>query len=516
MSNGSATDNALLLALGGVMRREIGADKLFAHVVDYLTQTLRADRATIYLFDDARRELVSVAAHLPEMNVIRVPVGEGVAGHVAATGEVVNVPYCEEDARFWDGIDDVTGYRTRSMLACPVFDDSGKIAGVVQVLNKEDGTFDGEDRCLLESLAAQLGTLLEETTLQRSSRYVEARSDEAATKEGPDLDETINQIVGRGEAMRDVVADVRRVAPLDATVLLRGESGTGKTLFARALHHNSERADGPFGAVDCTSFPQGLMESELFGHERGAFTGAHARRAGKVEASEGGTLFLDEIGDVPLDLQGKLLTLVQERTYCPVGSSRRRRADLRLVAATNRNLEELVRKGKFRQDLYYRLRVVEIELPPLRERGDEDLLQLVEYFVHRAARRHGRPVDGVRDDALEMLLEHDWPGNVRELKNCLESAVIFCDSEITPSTLSIPDRQATCKVRSLKGRWADQSGDARAPHPFADEPTFQELEARYIAHLLEEHGGNRSACARILDIGRNTLLRKIRSYGLED
>ncbi len=494
------SEDSLLLALGELIRQEISAGDLLREVVDIIAEILQADRGTLFLLDEQTRELVSVAAHLPEMEEIRVPLSQGVAGYVARTGQTVNVPFCESDVRFWGKVDQTTGYETRTMLAGPLHSSDDRLIGVVQVLNKKEGIFDEADENRLKILAAQAAALLEKTTL------TPAISDADGSVDG----EGINQIVGRGEVMREVIRDVQRVAPLDATVLLRGESGTGKGLFARALHHNSSRRQGPFVQIDCTTFPQGLMESELFGHERGAFTGAYSQKEGKVAVAQGGTLFLDEIGDLPPGLQGKLLTLLQERSFCRVGGTKRLKADIRIIAATNRRLEELIRQGKFREDLYYRLHVVQLELPPLRERGADDLRHLVEHFVRRAAHRHGRPVPGVRGDALEMLLGYRWPGNVRELQHCLESAVIFSDKEITPSTLSLPRADATRKVRALG---ADRSDDAA--HPFDDRPSIRELESRYIAHLLALHNGNRSACARDLEIGRNTLLRKIREYDLE-
>lgn len=502
--NADIADDSLLLAVGELIRREISASELLRHVVDVMADILDADRGTLFLLDEGKGELVSVAAHLPELGELRVPLSQGVAGYVARTGQIVNVPFCEEDGRFWKEIDHTTGYETRTMLAGPLYSDDGRLIGVVQVLNKKEGIFDVDDQRRLSALAAQAATLLESTTLT-PSRPTSDPAEIALDGEG------INQIVGRGQAIRAVIRDVQRVAPLDATVLLRGESGTGKSLFARALHHNSSRRDGAFVQVDCTTFPEGLMESELFGHERGAFTGAYSHKEGKVSLAEGGTLFLDEIGDLPSGMQGKLLTLLQERTYCRVGGTRRLQADIRIIAATNRRLEELVKRQEFRQDLYYRLRVVELELPPLRQRGAEDLRQLIHHFVARAARRHGRKVPALRDDAMDILLHHQWPGNVRELENCLESAVIFSDDQITPSRLSLPQPDATRKVRALGPEFSSSSES----DPFSDEPTLAELEARYLSFLLKRHGGNRSACARVLDIGRNTLLRKIRDYDLE-
>jgi len=326
--------------------------------------------------------------------------------------------------------------------------------------------------------------LLKETTLPRQT----------TTASDLDLGEHFNRILGSGDTMRDVFKSVRKAAPTDATVLLRGESGTGKTLLARAVHHNSRRADKPFVVVDCTTLPEGLMENELFGHEKGAYTGADQSADGKVAAAHGGTLFFDEIGDLPLSLQGKLLTVLQNRTYARVGGHERRDADIRIVAATNRDLEAMIEEGRFREDLYWRLKVVVLDVPPLRVR--EDIVELVDHFIATTAKRHGREVNAITKEAIVAIRAHAWPGNVRELEHVIESAVIFCDEDI----LGVEDLQlGTSKQKSAV---------------FADEPTMEQLERRYIEFLLRRHDGNRTECAKILGIGRTTLIRKIAALGL--
>lgn len=488
--------DALLLALGQLINDPVSAEQFLARIVDVMAEMIGADRGTIFWLDEQTETLVSVVAHLPELEEIRVPLDEGVAGLVARTSKMVNVPH-RDDADFWPEIDQQTGYTTRSMLAGPLRDSDGHVIGVVQLLNKRGGVFTEADEKLLERLSRQAAMLLEETTLNRKSRYLEEDSETLG------LGEQFNRIIGQGPVMREVYQQVRKVARTDATVLLRGESGTGKTLIARALHINSKRSDAPFVLVDCTTLPENLIENELFGHERGAFTGASRMTKGKVAAAEGGTLFLDEIGDLPLELQGKLLTLLQNRTYFRVGGTVELDADVRIVAATNRNLESLVENGEFREDLYFRLRVVEIEMPALRERGRDDLKRLIDHFVREASGRHSRDITGVSKEALELLVKQPWPGNVRELENTLEAAVIFSESdEIQADSLSMPRLKTDPRLR-------------RPTSPFADEPSLAELESRYIAWLLERCDDNRSECARILGIGRNTLLRKIREYGLE-
>jgi Nif-specific regulatory protein len=511
----------LLLALGELVSKEISVGELLGRIVDVMVELVHADRGTLYVLDRANDELVSIAAHLPEMEELRVPLSQGVAGHVARTGETVNLPSADGDDRFWKDVDEQTGYTTRSMLAVPLDDVDGQRLGVVQLLNRHDGPFTDQDEARVRELTRQAAALLEQTTFRTSTEYLDDEKN-PFREHAVDTDQTLalghrfNRIIGEGPEMREVFDKVRRVASTDATVLLLGESGTGKSLVARAVHHNSERRAGPFVHVDCTTLPESLIENELFGHERGAYTGADQAKEGRVAAADGGTLFLDEIGDLPPSMQGKLLTLLQEHSFMPVGSNERREVDIRVVAATNRDLDALVDDGHFREDLYYRLRVVQVDMPPLRERSRADLVRLIHHFVGRAAKKHGRPIEGISKQAWAMLLSYDWPGNVRELQNCIESAVIFADAAITPSTLSIPRPETTRKIRALGTLKRVLRPDSTLDDVeiFADEPTLDQLEARYIAWLLEKHDDNRSQCARVMGIGRNTLLRKIKAYDL--
>jgi Nif-specific regulatory protein len=291
---------------------------------------------------------------------------------------------------------------------------------------------------------------------------------------------------------------VEKAAQTTANVLVRGESGTGKELIARAVHVNSKRADQPFVKVDCAALPAGLIENELFGHEKGAFTGADARAEGRFEVAAGGTLFIDELGELPLTVQGKLLGVLQDREFTRVGGTRPLKADVRVVAATNRDLERMVADGRFRADLYYRIKVVELVLPPLRARGPEDVARLVRHFVDVFAKKHGKSVPGITDEAMQRLQKHGWPGNVRELENCIESAVVLSEGgPLRPEQLALPTAAP---------------GPASTPggiRPLA------EVEKQAIADALAALDGNRSHVAKALGIGRNTLLRKLKEYGLE-
>ncbi|HXH01926.1 MAG TPA: sigma-54 dependent transcriptional regulator [Candidatus Competibacteraceae bacterium] len=321
----------------------------------------------------------------------------------------------------------------------------------------------------------------------------------AALKQDLQRDFPVTGMIGRCSAMQEVFARIQRVAPVDMTVLITGESGTGKELVARALHEHSPRKEEPIIVVNCAAIPESLMESELFGHEKGAFTGAHERRAGLAAAANGGTLFLDEIGELPLPAQARLLRLLETQEVRPVGATHSKRVDIRLVAATNRNLPERVAAGEFRQDLYYRLKVMEIHLPPLRERG-EDLIALAEFFLDQAGKRLHRPGLRFGVEALAAIRAYPWPGNVRELKNAIERAVILCEgAEIGSALLGIPE--AGCPAAA--------PATAAAPDP-------QLSLDDYFRHFVLTHQDKLSETeiARRLGISRKALWERRQRMGI--
>jgi two-component system response regulator AtoC len=320
------------------------------------------------------------------------------------------------------------------------------------------------------------------------------------------LRDTLGAFVGRSGAAQRVMDDVRKIAVYASTVLLTGESGTGKELLARALHNLSPRASGPFIAVNCAAIPESLLESELFGHERGAFTGAVRQRAGLFEQAHTGTLLLDEIGDMPRELQTRLLRVLEDGRVRRIGGSQDLAADVRLVAATAQRLDLAVSEGRFREDLYYRLNVLHVHIPPLRERRD-DIPLLVETLVARAATRLGRPIPEVSDAAMELLCGAPWPGNVRQLEHALERGVILAQGQrIEPGDLPPELRQSAPPSRPA---------DARDDADLSIKRQTERLERELIVRALERTGGNRSAAARLLDISYKALLYKIKDYGVE-
>jgi len=340
----------------------------------------------------------------------------------------------------------------------------------------------------LDELLHRLGQVRDRLRLRRENRELREALGERHRVEG---------IIGESGPMQEVLSLVRRVAASDATVLIRGESGTGKELIAKAIHHASPRAPGPLVRVNCAALPETLLESELFGHEKGAFTGAHATRRGRFELAHGGSLFLDEIGDLPPHLQVKLLRVLQEREIERVGSSHAIPVDVRVLAATHRDLEALVREARFRDDLYYRINVVTLTLPPLRERRG-DIPLLLEHFLQRFARANGKPVRGLTPEARDALLRYEYPGNVRELENIVERAVVLTRDDVIGL--------------------ADLPLAAGEPEAAADEPGLparvEGLERRMIGEALARAAGVQTRAAQALGISERALRYKLRKYGL--
>ena len=480
----------MLEAVGRWLGRRVELSRIVGEAVAAVARAMKAERGTFFLVEPETGSLVAVAGHFPEVPHIRLPPGQGVAGHVVRTGEAVVLPRVEDDPRFFAAVDAETGYRTKSLLCVPVRDAEGRILGALQMLNKR-GAFSEGDASQLHGLATQLAIVLEATSLLGRV---------GAPGSGPLRLPRYDGVVGESPPMLELYDRIARAAATDATVLVTGPTGTGKGLVARAIHDNGARIHRPFVTIDCAALPVSLIENELFGHERGAFTGADRRGIGKLEAAHGGTVFLDEIGELPLPVQGTLLRVLQEHRFERVGGHRHVDVDVRVVAATNRDLEAMVARGGFREDLYYRLRVLPVAVPPLRARGSEDLELLVHHFLRRAARKHGRPGLHLRPAALARLAAHDWPGNVRELEHCLEGAAVLAPGDaIEPGDLPLPPRARSAPAADVAlGRL-----------------TWAQMERRYVAAVLAEHDGNRSAAARAMGVARATLLRKIKELGLE-
>ena len=482
----------------------VDLEVLLEVVISGVAAQLHAERATLYLLHAARGELVSRAATGLTDLTIRLRVGEGIAGRVALTGEPALLEPGAGSADTIDTVsrfDQLTGFATRSMIAVAVASADGVRLGVLQVLNSERGAFRASEVAELEALAEQLGSLIDATSLRSQLR---AGSQPLAFR--------FNGIVGESSVMQRVYDRAARAARTDATVLIRGASGTGKELVARAVHANSDRGDQPLVKVDCGALPSNLIENELFGHERGSYTGANTAGDGKIAAADGGTLFLDEVGELPLVAQTRLLRFLQDRSWFRVGGTKLHRADVRVVAASHRDLEAGVAEGTFRQDLYYRLRVVEIHLPALRERGHGDLDRLVDHFFWEAKTRYQRRELRLTPEARARLHAHSWPGNVRELEHAITSAVVLAPGHaVEPGGLEFGPLAAGHDPAATLA----PSNPVTPARPESVR-RIAEVEREYIVAALRACGGNRSETARRLGIGRNTLLRKLRTRAAAD
>ncbi|MFO8011930.1 MAG: sigma-54 dependent transcriptional regulator [Phycisphaerae bacterium] len=365
----------------------------------------------------------------------------------------------------------------------------GSIETAVQAMR--EGAHDYVTKPLnLGELRDRVAKALEHRRLVARTEQLSAQLEERFGFEG---------IIGQSPAIRRVVETCRQIAPTDATVLIEGESGTGKELVAKAIHNNSPRKPRNFVALNCAALSEGILESELFGHEKGAFTGAVSSRKGRFEHADGGTLFLDEVGDMPHPIQIKLLRVIENGEIVRVGSNEPRTVDVRLISASNRDLAGLVKQGAFREDLFFRLKVVRIVLPPLRERR-EDIPLLTEHYIRRLAEEHGKPVTAMTPEAQAVLSAYGWPGNVRELINTLETMVVLARGE----TLDVEDIPAEIRP----GEAVPEGGD------LASGMSLQDAERMLIERTLRETEGNRQKTAEILGIGERTLYRKIKQYGL--
>ncbi|MBW2072199.1 MAG: sigma-54-dependent Fis family transcriptional regulator [Deltaproteobacteria bacterium] len=344
----------------------------------------------------------------------------------------------------------------------------------------------------IDELKILVGKALRHRQLEQENIFLKERLDDRFD---------FSNIIARSESMKKLFDTMALVAPTEATVLIVGESGTGKELIANAIHQNSPRRDNPFVKVNCAALPETLLESELFGHEKGAFTGAVSRRQGRFQLAHRGSIFLDEIGEMAAATQAKILRVLQEREVEALGSSRTIKVDVRVIAATNKNLQSEIEQGRFREDLYFRLNVVTLSVPPLRDRRD-DIPLLADFFLKQYAEKNRRHIKGFSPRALDILMRHNWPGNVRELENVVERAVIMARGDtVTPTEL--PDN-----LRVLDKEYQEAAVNLRTGK------SLKEMEKQMILRTLEETGGNRTHAARILGISRRTLQLKLKEYGI--
>lgn len=477
-------------------------NRMLRDVLALLEQRRDMLHCTIMLLTPDGKELVLEAENTGAADgAARYRRGEGVTGRVLEAGETIIVPLVSGEPRFQFRVHQrrQSPQRDVSFICVPIRLENEVIGTLSADLAAQEALRLQETAQLLEIVASLVANDVSARRMARIDReQLEAENRRLLTQ----VQEKFRpaNMLGESGTMQNVFARVHQVATADTTVLIRGESGTGKELIASAIHYNSRRKDKPFIKVNCSALSESLLESELFGHEKGAFTGALYKRTGRLEEAEGGTLFLDELGDFSPAIQIKLLRVIQEREYERVGSNKTMKADVRIVAATNRDLERAVRDGKFRDDLYYRINVFPIVLPPLRDRRS-DILLLANHFVEKYAERIGHPVRRISTSAINMLMSHHWPGNVRELENCIEHAVLLCTEGVIygrhlPPTLQAP----TMSERPAEGSMSKQ---------------VEMLERDLIIEALKRHGGNVTAASRELGITGRMVRYKIEKLGVE-
>jgi Nif-specific regulatory protein len=499
---------------------EIGQALASIHDLGHLLQLaierakplLDVEGASVILLDEERQELYFKVAddtrvdHEQRLREERFPATQGIAGWVIQEGQSLIVPDVDCDPRHYREVDAHTGTKTRSIICVPLRTKE-RIIGVLEAINKRQGVFTTEDVQLLEAFANQLALALENARLIQELHAARERLSE----ENQYLREVTGQtvqfdtLVGESPATQEVYRLLKLVLNTEATVLITGESGTGKELVTRVIHSQGPRAKGPFIAVNCAAIPETLLEAELFGYERGAFTGATQRKLGRFELAAGGTLFLDEIADMSSVLQAKLLRAIQEKEFERVGGTETLPTNVRIIAATNQDPARLIAEGRFREDLFYRLNVFPIPLPPLRERR-EDIIPLAMHFLRRSSQKLRKEIVGISREALGLLERYAWPGNIRELENAIERAVILCQGTTVTAEELPRDVREPIKVPLLS------SDTFRLPPGGL---SLWALEKELIRQALEQAHQNKSQAAKLLDLSRTQLRTRMRHYGLE-
>ncbi len=497
-----------LLEISRRINSEKNFDELLNIIAAEAAKLVDAERATIFLLDRERGELWAKIA-LGVDDTIRFDARLGIAGAVVIAGKTLAIEDAYKSPLFYPSVDSVTGYHTRNVLSVPLRNIKREIIGVFQVLNKREGKFLSEDEQFVEALAAQAAIALENA--RELSNLEERQQELIEENQGlrKEVEErfTSKNILGTNSKINDIRALIERTAGTSVSVLITGENGTGKELSARAVHYMSPRRPKPFVAVNCAALPEPLVESELFGIEKGVATGVE-RRVGRIESANGGTLFLDEIGDLSLSAQAKLLRVLQEREVEWVGGRRPIPIDVRLLAATNKDLKAEIAAGRFRQDLYFRLNVIHVHMPPLRElRSDIPLLAM--HFLRKYAREIGRGVESFSPEAMKAMTSYNWPGNVRQLENEVKRALVMATGKhIRFEELSDDLREEQLAVQEPEG---PTRGDSKAL--LKDRVTT--LEIQMIRDAMAQTNGDRRRAGKLLGLSHQGLLNKLKRYGLE-
>ncbi len=451
-----------------------------------------SEKPRILVVDDEESHRIMLRAVLKDEGYEVVEAADGSEAVRAVEQEPFDLVLLDVRMKTMDGIEALTEIRKISPLI-PVLIMTAYASVKTAVEALKAGAFDYLTKPLdIEELKILIEKALELYHLREENLTLKERL-------GDRFD--FSKIIGKSRKMRELFDTLSLVAPTDATILILGESGTGKELVANAIHHNSFRKSQPFIKISCSALPETLLESELFGHERGAFTGAIARREGRFQLAHRGTIFLDEVGEMSPTTQMKLLRVLQEKEFEPLGSVQTLKVDVRVIAATNKDLDQEVKKGRFREDLFYRLNVIPIHLPPLRERK-EDIPDLANHFLSQYREKNKKEIKEFSPKALDLLIRYEWPGNIRELENCIERAVIVARGELI-APVDLPP-----SIQNLPAG----KGDSEILFPAGI--SLQEAEKALILKTLEDAGGNRSRAAEILGINRRTLQMKLKEYGM--
>ncbi len=489
-----------LLEIGKALIAETNLEKLLPLAIDKVVAETQAERGMIIIYEEDEM-IFETARHLSQKDIAKpeFEISKTIIESVRASGKPVVVKNALDDPRL-DASVSIPRLRLLS-VACAPLRAQGKIFGVIYIDNRNLAAAFEEGTGRLLADFAELISAAAHNALERHRLLARQRElqNELAAQQG------YGALLGRSAAMKEIFKLIEKVAPTEAPVLITGETGCGKELVARELHRKSARAEREFVALNCAALPENLLEAELFGHEKGAFTGADRKRRGQVEVAHGGTLFLDEIAEMSTALQAKLLRLLQSGEYKPLGSETVRIANARVLAATHRDVRSRIAEGLFREDLYYRLNVIEIKLPPLRERG-EDILLMADYFLARWARQAHAPVKRLSEEARALLLQHNFPGNVRELENLIQRAAILSEGEEIQGE-DLPLALATATTDAAE----------RAPSNFmrAKQSVIEKFEREFLAASLQETRGNISEAARRAGMYKKNFIEKMKLYNLK-
>jgi len=486
-----------LLSVSRLLTSSIDLPSLLKLIVTSVTDLLECKASSLFLIDRTGEQLVLRVATGPvrgEIKELRLEIGEGIAGWVAKHRKSLIVNDPKRDPRFLGTVDKATGFQTRSILAVPLMDHD-QVVGVLEILNTSKAKqFDQSDLDFLTAFGSYAAVAL------RNAELLATMRDESQMLKGS-VEERYKTLIVESPRMRTVVETLRKAARSNSTVLLLGESGVGKEILARAIHNWSPRASHPFVAVNCVALSDHLLESELFGHEKGAFTGAHQQKKGLLEVGQGGTIFLDEIGEMKPSLQVKLLRVLQDREFDRVGGTQPIKVDVRVIAATNQDLKAAIGDGRFRKDLFFRLNVVGVTIPPLRERR-EDIQALAMFFAGRYAREMKRPQMKIDPTAVEALRQYDWPGNVRELANVIERAVVLAGGD----AISVDD--LTLETAETN----DRSTEMLMFLPFHE--SVEHFKRMRLQEAIAKAGGSKTRAAQALQLQPTYLSRLCKQMGI--